>query len=243
MEKGMRQPVEDIVLNTAHGLVACVVHHSQTEPAPVIVCAHGLLSSKESCKYIIIGEEFSQAGFTVLRFDFSGCGKSPASLEKKLLRARLHNLQSVLEFVSQQRWCKGSVGLLGSSLGGYLGLLATSGDQALVRAIACWATPFDLGRIDKAFRESEEFRALFPEGVELGDPQSLEDAVLGKGVLVIHGEQDETVPWNDGVEIYRRAMEPKRLCLMKDGDHRFIDPEHRRLARSLSLDWFREHCS
>lgn len=239
----MRQPVEEIVLNTAQGLVACGVHHSETKPGPVIVCAHGLLSSKESCKYIIIGEEFSQSGFTVLRFDFSGCGKSPASFEKRLLRARLQNLQSVLEFVSRQPWCNGSIGLLGSSLGGYLSLLATAGDQDLVRAVACWATPFDLDRIDRAFRESEEFRAIFPEGAELGDPQSLEGAVLGRRVLVVHGEQDETVPWEDGFEIYRRALEPKRICLMKDGDHRFVDPEYRRLARSLSLDWFREHCS
>ena len=88
----MRQPVEEIVLNTVQGLVSCGVHHSQTKPGPVIVCAHGLLSSKESCKYIIIGEEFSQAGFTVLRCDFSGGAKSPASLEKKLLRARLQSL-------------------------------------------------------------------------------------------------------------------------------------------------------
>ena len=239
----MSHPVEDISLHTAQGPVACVVHFPETTPAPVIVCCHGLLSSKESCKYIVIGEDFSRAGFAVLRFDFSGCGKSPASLEKRLLPARLENLRSVLGFVSEQPWCNGSLGLLGSSLGGYLSLLAAAGDEGLVRGVVCWATPFDLSRIETAFRESEEFRALFPEGSELGDPQSLEGAALVKGVLVVHGEQDETVPWEDGVEIYRRALEPKRICLIKDGDHRFVDPECRRLARNLSLEWFREHCS
>ena len=43
--------------------LSAAVHLPKKTPAPVIVCCHGLLSLKESPKFVAIGEEMSRAGF------------------------------------------------------------------------------------------------------------------------------------------------------------------------------------
>lgn len=233
--------VENLFLETPRGALSCATHLPDTVPAPVVICCHGLLSSKNSIKFVVIGEEFSRAGLAVVRFDFSGCGESPPGINGSILQTRRDNLRAVLSVVSRKPWCDGRISMLGSSLGGYLSLLAAAEDSGMIQAVVCWATPFDLKRIDRALRESEEFRSIFPKGTELGDPQDLNSLPPVRRVLIIHGEEDETVPADNAIEIFKRLGEPKSLCFLHGGDHRLLDPECRRLARELSLDWLLEH--
>jgi alpha-beta hydrolase superfamily lysophospholipase len=223
------------------GLVPAVVHLPDRTPAPVVVCCHGLLSYKDSSKFVAIGEQYSSAGMAVVRFDFTGCGESNTAQKEALLSDRMRDLHSVLDYVQRQSWANGTTGLMGSSLGGYLSLLTTASRSHQIRAVVCWATPFDLRRVKLALSESDDLKQLFPSGFRLGTPEDLGDLPPVPGVLVIHGRQDETVPWNDAVAIYRRLGEPKRLCLMETADHRLLDPQWREMAMKLSLEWFREH--
>jgi hypothetical protein len=59
--------------------------------------------------------------------------------------------------------------------------------------------------------------------------------------LVIHGEIDETVPCIEGKKIYENLVQPKRLEIIKGGDHVFSDPSHRERVINLALDWFDEY--
>ncbi len=221
------------------GHLACEVHFPGKVPAPAIICCHGLLSSKESTKYLAIAEELAGAGLIAVRFDFSGCGESTAVPEKTLVESWVQDLEAVLGFVRMQSWNSGPPGLLGSSMGGYIALVTAAKGKHPVRALVCWATPFKLERIRIALEESGELERVFPAGLMLGHPQTL--ASLGEmpRVLVIHGQEDELVDWRGAVEIYRRAGEPKDLVLMSTADHRILDPGWRRLAIRMSLDWFR----
>jgi uncharacterized protein len=142
--------------------------------------------------------------------------------------------------VQKQSWANGTVGLLGSSLGGYLSLLAASSGRHDIQAVVCWATPFDLSRIKLALGESEELKRVVPPGLPLGSPDDLKGLPSLSNVLVIHGQQDETVSWHDAVAIHRRLGEPRRLLLMKTADHRLLDPHWRAMAMRVSLEWFQE---
>ena len=95
------------------------------------------------------------------------------------------------------------MGLLGSSLGGYLALLAAASGKVPVKAVASWAAPFDIEKIDLAMEKSEELRALFPPGFSAGSPKNLRLLPPVPRVLVIHGQKDETVPWEEALCIYR----------------------------------------
>ncbi|MFZ2447740.1 MAG: alpha/beta fold hydrolase [Syntrophobacteraceae bacterium] len=217
--------------------LSAVVHLPAKVPAPVIVCCHGLLSLKDSPKYVAIGKQMSAAGFCVLRFDFSGCGDSPLRKET-LIGARRRDLDAVLDFSRVQPWSDGRIGLLGSSLGGYLAILAANEDPDRIRAVASWAAPFDISRLDPAESGMDELGRLVPGGFRLGEPQNLSSAGGAERVLLIHGREDEVVPWEHSVEIYRRIKDPKELVLMRTADHRLVDESWRQAAIRMSLDWF-----
>ena len=231
---------ESITINTAAGPLAGLVHLPDRLPAPAIVCCHGMLSSKDSPKFALIAQELARVGAVALRFDFSGCGESLAELGLDLLSSRLRDLDAVLEYVKLQAWHNGITGLLGSSLGGYLSLLAMSSLHHSIEAAVCWATPFDCAKIETGMEVSEELKRFFPPGFRLGSPQNLGGLPPVKGALIIHGEQDELVPWGDAVRIYEQVGEPKRMLLVSRAEHRFLEPSCRTLALKASIDWFRE---
>jgi len=238
LDRGRRE--ETFLISTAAGGIPTAVHYPERLPAPVIVCCHGLFSAKDSSKFVSIGEEWSRQGFVVFRFDFPGCGESRVYPGPDLLSGRVRDLHAVLEHVSTQPWFDGRIGLLGSSLGGTIALLVAASGNHPVRALVCWATPFDLHRLKSAVEEWDVMKELYPAGFSLGSPVTLESLSPVPGVLVLHGRQDESVPWQDAGEIYLRAPEPKRLVLLETGDHRLLDPECRRLALKISRDWLVE---
>ncbi len=218
--------------------LSAAAHLPGKVPAPVIVCSHGLLSAKESPKFIAIGETMSQAGFCVLRFDFSGCGDSPPRRAMSLVEARMCDLKAAISFVLKQPWSDGRIGLLGSSFGGFLSLLAADERPELIRAAVCWAAPFDISRIHPDTEHFEDLETLFPDGFSLGSPTNL-DAMDDAGrVLLIHGQLDEVVPWSDAIRIYKRLNDPRKLVLMRTADHRISDDSWRNRAIQTSLEWF-----
>ena len=218
--------------------LSAVVHLPGKFPAPVIVCSHGLLSAKESPKFVAIGEEMSKGGFCVLRFDFSGCGNSPPRRALSLVEARKSDLRAAIGFALEQPWSDGRIGLLGSSFGGFLSLLAANERPELIRATVSWAAPFDISNIHPDTESFGDLRTIFPDRFSLGSPKDL--SALGEAgrVLLIHGQLDEIVPWSDSVRIYERLNDPKRLLLMRTSDHRVSDESWRRTAIQASLDWF-----
>jgi uncharacterized protein len=226
----------------ASGSLAALVHLPSRVPAPTVICCHGLLSSKDSSKFVTICEELCQAGFAAVRFDFSGCGASPKASEPTLLATRSRDLTTVMAHVRRQIWTNGRVGLLGSSLGGFLALqVAAQSTRGVIEAVVCWATPFDLARLRTALEQADRPVGASAARTVLGEPQDLTALPPLSSVLVVHGEQDATVDWREAVQIYRRLADPKQLLLFERADHRFLDPACRHLAIRASVDWFRSH--
>ena len=221
--------------------LSAAVHLPGKVPAPVIVCSHGLLSAKESPKFVAIGEEMSKAGFCALRFDFSGCGNSLRRPLMSLVEARKCDLEAAIGFALKQPWSDGRMGLLGSSLGGFLSLLAAHERPDLIRATVAWAAPFDISMIHPEKESLEELRAIFPDGFSLGSPTNLDAVSEARRVLLIHGQLDEVVPWKDSVRVYERLNDPKKLLIMRTADHRISDDSWRRRAILDSVEWFLAH--
>jgi len=231
---------ERIAIETPAGILAAVAHLPERTPCSVVVCSHGLLSSKDSSKFVSIGEALSGAGTAAVRFDFSGCGESRTAAAADLLGTRTRDLLQVLDYVQRQPWANGRIGLLGSSLGGLVSLLAAAFHGHGVGAVVCWATPFDLHRLERALAESGALQRCFPDVSSLGSPLDLSALSNIGGVFVIHGRDDDVVPWSDAVAIYRGVGEPRRLLIMEGADHRFLDPACRAFALKASLEWLRE---
>jgi uncharacterized protein len=227
----------NIPMSDGRGHLAAVIHLPAGTPCACIICCHGMLSTKDSRKFAAVAEALNEAGMAAVRFDFSGNGESSPPAVSELIGSRLQDLNTVVDHVFRQSWLQGNVGLFGSSLGGYLALLV-AGKRPEIHATVCWATPYDIARIQAALRDQHELAKRFPPGFLAGDPLDLAECPLPGRVLVIHGQKDEIVPWKSGESIYQRLQEPKRLMLLEQADHRFLDESCRAFAIRASVDWF-----
>jgi putative CocE/NonD family hydrolase len=65
---------------------------------------------------------FAGHGYACLRVDIRGSGDSEGILEDEYLPSELQDGCDIIEWISQQSWCDGSVGMIGISWGGFNGL-------------------------------------------------------------------------------------------------------------------------
>lgn len=218
--------------------LAGVLHHPDRENPPCVVASHGLLSSKESEKYITLGERMAAEGVALLRFDFRGIGESDGSEEDNTISKKLVDLTSAIDFVRSHFHPGVRVGLVGSSLGGFLSLIQASRARD-IEAVVIWATPLRLDDLET--KEQKEDYPLPPKAFFEDLPKHRLLPLLPKvsRCLVIHGEKDELVAMEEASEIFRCLDLPKELHLIGGADHRLSQPEHRRRAIDLTVDWFK----
>jgi alpha-beta hydrolase superfamily lysophospholipase len=229
-----------IEIPAAGGVLSAALDLPERLPAPAIVCCHGLISSKDSSKFVALGSHLRAAGYAAIRFDFRGCGDSTAVHGESVLADRMSDLRGVIAHVLCQPWASGRLGLLGSSLGGYLALLTAAQDER-VHAVVGWATPFSLARVRLALEQQREALPASVRGRVLGTPEDLAGLPSLERVMLLHGMQDELVDWRQALQLYDRLGNPKELFLLASADHRFLDPAWRAMAASASRGWFDRH--
>ncbi len=217
-----------------------VLHLPDRENPPCVIASHGLLSSKDSEKYIVLGERMSEKGMAMLRFDFRGIGESEGDEQDNTISKKIADLSRAIDFVRTYPTLGDRIGLLGSSLGGFLSLIQASKDKK-IRAIVVWATPAhldDLGSKKQAEDYSLPPRVFFED---LPRHRLLPLLLKVSNCLVIHGERDELVPVDQALGIFYSLAIPKELHVIGGADHRLTDPTHRQRAIALSLDWFKNY--
>ena len=220
--------------------ISAVMHFPLEKKFPWMVTSHGFFSSKESDKFVTIGDLFSRNKMAVLRFDFSGCGESDGKIEDTTLTQRIQDLQSVLNFLKNEFSIEEGIGLLGSSLGGCVSILTAAGNPE-IKALVSMATPAyfnDLTSLDEPSHESggEKIEKTFIDDVGKYDIlSSLKE--INCPILIIHGDQDEEVPVSHARMLHEVAKEPKKLVIIGGGNHSLSDVSHRKAAIRLSLEW------
>jgi alpha-beta hydrolase superfamily lysophospholipase len=218
--------------------LAAVLHLPEGRPGPwpCVVTLHGLMSSKDSEKYVLVGEEFSSRGIAVCRFDFRGCGESQGAVAQTTVAQRVADTRVVVRRMREHPALNGRVALLGSSLGAYVALFAASEDLR-VKAVAAWATPADLQDLAANPETVRWYDLGSPFVEELKTQQYLRAPVGVRYCLLVHGDQDALVPVDHAHRVYACALNPRRLEIIPGADHRLTDPAHRRRAVQASLEW------
>ena len=217
-----------------------ILHLPDKKNPPCVVASHGLLSSKESEKYIALGERISQEGMALLRFDFRGIGESEGKEEDSTISKKIKDLASAIDFVRSYLGSRSRIGLLGSSLGGFLSLMKASMEEG-IGAIVVWATPLTLD--DLASKRGDKEDPLPPRVFFEDLPKHRLLPLLPKvsTCLIVHGEKDELVPVEEALRIFEHLREPKEIHIIGGPDHRFLNPEHRQRAIELTLEWFKRY--
>jgi len=232
--------VEKVFFVSEGQKISGVLHLPNEENPPSVIASHGLLSSKESEKYVALGERLSAQGMAMLRFDFRGIGESEGRLADDTVSRRVVDLVAAVGFIRSYPGMGHRIGLLGSSLGGYVSLIVASMEKEM-RAVVVWATPFHLDDLGSK-EQGEEYplpgQAFFEDLPRHRLLPLLPRVMNG---LVIHGDRDELVPVDQAWEIFHALGTPKEIHVIEDADHRLINPSHRRRAIDLSVDWFRKY--
>ena len=218
--------------------LAAVLHLPEDRPGPwpCVVALHGLMSSKDSEKYVLVGEEFSRQGIAVCRFDFRGCGESEGAVAETTVAQRVADARAVVQRLREHPALSGRVALLGSSLGAYVALF-TAREDLRVKAVAAWATPADLQDL-ATNPETVRWYDLGPPFVaELKTQRYLHAPAGVRYCLLVHGDQDALVPVEHAHRVYAGALNPRRIEIIPGGDHQLTEVAHRRRAVQASLEW------
>ncbi|MGD8916106.1 MAG: alpha/beta fold hydrolase [Syntrophobacterales bacterium] len=217
-----------------------VLHTPNTASWPLVILCHGFLSHKDSSKYRQLAQVFALESFATVRFDFRGCGESEGLLSESSISRRWRDLQRVIEKSLGLKDFDGRLGLLGSSLGGYLALLEVSHNYK-VRCAAVWSTPSHLLGLAKRLPEVSPVEFSQECYEDLLTVELLPRLKNVERVLIVHGQEDQQVPPEHGATLYKVLKEPKALHVLKGADHWFSASEWREEAIRLTMEWFKRY--
>jgi alpha-beta hydrolase superfamily lysophospholipase len=204
---------------------------SARPPLGGVVILHGAGSCKEN--HHDFARAALAAGFAALAFDQRGHGASGGRLDARALDDIAAMAALLRERMGDRR---APLALRGSSMGGYLAIMAAAPANAQAVVAICPASGEGLrrGLVSGAF----QFDADIPALERLLSGQDLHATVesLTIPLLLLHAEGDEQVPVEHSRELAEGlAVSDSRLIVVPGGHHRSVqhDPE----LRATTLRW------
>ncbi len=215
---------------------------------PPVVWLGGFKSDMRSTKASALDTWAAGGGRALVRFDYAGHGESGGDFMQATLSQWLADTLAVLAAFVPERPV-----LVGSSMGGYLALLATrellrNAPRQAPAGLVLIAPATDLTErlMWDRFPEDVRSRILregsFPRPSAYGDaPYPITRALIEDGrrhllldgpiatgcpVHILQGMQDGDVPWAHAMRLVEHLPgDDVSLTLIKDGDHRLSRPE------------------
>ena len=200
---------------------------------PTIVFLPGYASDMTGSKAMALEAWATASGRGFLRFDYAGCGASEGVFEEQTLAGWLGDVEAMLDMAA------GPVVLVGSSMGGWLMLLAARKRPEQVVGLVGVAPAPDF--TDWGFTTEEKMRLLQAGRIERPNSYGPEPTVYTRvlwssgeanrlmfgpiaidcPVRLVQGQADPDVPWNHTVHLAGLLRSADvQTWLVKDGEHR-----------------------
>ena len=219
-------PAPPAELGEADGL-AYSLWLPEGDPWAGLVILHGAGSCKES--HHDFARAARSAGLAAVCFDQRGHGATGGALDGRVL----DDVATIAALLGDL-----PLALRGSSMGGYLAILAADHLGARAAVAICPASADGLAR---GLRDEEfEFTADVPSLEAFLTEHPLDAAVerLTLPLLLLHAEGDERVPVAHSRELARRAPDPRsELVVVPGGHHRSV--QHDAELQGHALRWLR----
>ncbi len=225
-----------------------IAHHKSAGSGPGVLFLGGFRSDMTGIKAVSLEQWCRKQGRAFIRFDYSGHGQSSGRFETGTIGEWLGDTLAVIDQLAE-----GPQILVGSSLGGWLSLLAAIARPQRAHALitlAC-ATDFTRRLLLPMFTDAQRAQlrnegcVLIPCDYADQQPYPITRQLVDEGenhllldrpipihcpVRMFHGMQDPDVPW----DFSRRTCEQLEstdatLTLIKQGDHRLSEPGDLRL--------------
>jgi hypothetical protein len=231
-----------------------------------VVFAHGMTVGQDDEQIFVEAEKkMNELGFSTLRFDFRGHGKSSGnSMTDFTVSGELTDLETVIDFVRLKgvRW----LGLAGASFGGSIVALYAgkypNNIQALFLAnpvlnyekdflfpTTSWVKKYFtrlLERIDRdgfiavGSRKFKVGRALFEE-MKFFHPEE-ELVKYENRLMMVHGDQDTYVSCKNTVDCFTSlSNNNKKLAIITGANHGFHDIPFRTQVSKIIVNFFQSN--
>ncbi len=224
-------------------------------PFPGLILCHGIPAKRvpdsNDGGYPLLAEKFSNEGFAVLIFNFRGSGESEGNLD---LFAWTRDLDAAVDYLYwRSEVAKSRISVMGFSGGAAVSLYCSAHDDRISSTVIC-ACPFRFFNISE-FTSAEQFLQQcrdvgtvrdnnFPpsveewaQGFEKINPIDHVEKISPRPILIVHGENDETVPPDHAQMLYDKAKDPKDVAIISGGDHRL---RHCEPAMNAVLSWLKQ---
>lgn len=214
--------------------------------------AHCFTCGKDNVAAVRISRRLAGAGIGVLRFDFTGLGRSDGNFSRSGFS---HNVQDLVAAASSMTDAGMKPALLiGHSLGG-AAVIAAAGSLPGVRAVATIAAPFDVAHVLAQFdpeslaeieREGSAAVLLagrpFTIGRELVDDMRQQDqetriAELKRPLLLLHSPVDQAVGIENVTRLFVAARHPKSFVSLDGADHLLSKVRDADFAADMIAAW------
>ena len=229
-------PVSHSILTRNDG--ATIAYIKKEGVAPGIVFLGGFMSDMDGTKAVALENYCEERKRSYVRFDYFGHGKSSGKFLEGTIRRWTEDTISVIDQLT-----KGPQILVGSSMGGWIMLLAALARPTRVLALIGIAAAPDFTETLLWNQFSNEDKKLLLKNKILEVPSDFDDQsypismdliedgrnhlLLNQSIPIqcpvqlLHGMRDDSVPWKNSLELSNRLMSEKIiLTLIKDGVHR-----------------------
>jgi pimeloyl-ACP methyl ester carboxylesterase len=209
---------------------------------PTVVFLPGFHSDMTGEKATALAAFCAERGQAMLRFDYAGHGASGGRFEDGTISRWTDDALAMID-----RRTDGPLILIGSSMGGWIALLAALARPDRIAAlIGIAAAPDFTQALMWPAMSTEQRAALERDGVvhrpsQYGEPTPITRALIEDGrtrlllnapidldcpVRLLHGQHDPDVPWRLALRIAERvSSNDVQVILVKDGDHRLSRPQ------------------
>jgi uncharacterized OsmC-like protein/alpha/beta superfamily hydrolase len=216
-------------------------------PRAFALFAHCFTCSKDIAAASRIASALTDAGFGVLRFDFTGLGMSGGEFENTDFTSNTQDLLAAADWLRERH--RAPQLLVGHSFGG-AAVLAVAGDVPEVRAVATIGAPSSPDHVTGVFSQSlAEIAAEGAAEVELAGrrfrirQQFVDDlrshvvtdrvATMKRALLVLHSPIDNTVSIDHASQIFAAARHPKSFVSLDGADHLLTDRRDAAFAAAM----------
>jgi pimeloyl-ACP methyl ester carboxylesterase len=215
-----------------------LAYHLREGRGPALVFLPGYASDMAGTKALALDEWAAREGRAILRFDYSGCGESEGAFEDGTLSGWRDDALALIDGLTT-----GPLVLVGSSMGGWIGLMVAEARRERVAAFVGIAAASDF--TDWGFTTEEKMKLLAEGRLErpsdYGAPLVTTRAFWQSGeaarmlhreiaidcpVRLLHGQRDPGVPWHHSTHLAGQLRSADvQTILVKDGDHRLSRPQ------------------
>ncbi len=233
------------------------LHWPLLKPRAFALFAHCFTCSSNSKAAVIIARELTQAGFAVLRFDFTGLGDSEGDFADTNFSTNVTDLLAAADYLARNHGPPEV--LIGHSLGG-TAMLAAAPEIPSSKAVATIGAPAEAAHVAHLLGDS---RATLEEAgeamVDIGGrpfrvkqqfvddlsqhelPESLNR--LRRALLVMHAPLDKIVSVENAGRIFSHALHPKSFVSLDKADHLLSRAADARYAAQVLAGWASRYIS